>query len=206
MTSLANDQGFASVIKHDLRPKGSIFSHRGKFGKSAHLVNDALLVFDGAEFTSARYESSDHLPSLIGDHGGYLINQDSLWVSYQRDSPKPGNQWFLAVVALQLCFKALSRTMRSINESLEALGHGSGGTVIFSCKRMSQGLLDNPSLSTQPGNIGGEQIVLDKAPVFVLTSSQDGIIGAGCQRETPQRFSCLSVGRDLLSHHFFGDA
>ncbi len=206
MTSLANDQGFASVLEHDLRPKGLIFSHRGQIGKSAHLMNHALLVFDGAEFAGARYESSDHLPSFIDNHGGYLINQDSLWVSYQRNSPKPGHERFLAVASLQRCLQARSWTMRGVNSGSEALGHSSGGTVIFSCERVSQGLLDNPSVSIQPGNIGGEQIVLDKASIFVLIGFQDGIIGAGSQRETPQRFPCVSVGRDLLSHHFFGNA
>src|SRR2546428_7031900 len=108
MTSLANDQGFASVLKHDLRPKGSIFSHRGKFGKSAHLVNDALLVFDGAEFTSARYESSDHLPSLIGDHGGEFINQDKLLGLLQKGSPQPGQPLVLSSVRPHPFFLGLS--------------------------------------------------------------------------------------------------
>ena len=129
MTSLANDQGFASVLEHDLRPKGPIFSHRGKFGKPAHLVNHALLVFDGTEFTGACYESSNYLPSLIVNHGGYLINQYGLLVSYQRNSPEPGNQRFLAVVSHQRCFKALSWAVRGVNDGLEAFSYGSGGTV-----------------------------------------------------------------------------
>ena len=100
VTRLANDQGFSSVFEHDLRPERLIFSHRGEIGKSAHLMDHALLVFDGAEFAGARYESSYHLPSLIDDHGGYLIDQDSLWVAYQRNSPKSGNEWFLPVASL----------------------------------------------------------------------------------------------------------
>ena len=100
MTSLANDQGFTPVLEHDLRPKRLISSHRGQIGKSAHLMNHALLVFDGAEFTGARYESSYYLPSLIDDRGGYLIDQDSLWISYQGNTSKSGNEWFLPVASL----------------------------------------------------------------------------------------------------------
>jgi hypothetical protein len=74
MTSLANDQGFPSVLEHDLRPKRLIFSHRGQISKPAHLMNYALFIFDSAEFAGARYESSHHLPSLISDHGGDLID------------------------------------------------------------------------------------------------------------------------------------
>src|SRR5258708_34192399 len=128
MTSLANDQGFASVLEHDLRPKGLIFSHRGQIGKSAHLMNHALLVFDGAEFAGARYESSDHLPSFIDNHGGYLINQDSLWFSYQRNSPKPGHERFLAVASLQRCLRAGSGTGGASNGCSEAFDHRPGVT------------------------------------------------------------------------------
>ena len=69
-----------------------------------------------------------------------------------------------------------------------------------------EGLLNNPSISIEPTNIGGKQIVLDESPIFVLIGFQDGIIGAGGQRESPQRFSCLSVGRDFLPHHVLGNA
>ena len=88
MTSLANDQGFTPVLEHDLRPKRLISSHRGQIGKSAHLMNHALLVFDGAEFAGARYESSDHLPSLIGSPGGDLSNDSSLWVRVSAEFPQ----------------------------------------------------------------------------------------------------------------------
>ncbi len=206
VTSLANDQGFTSVLEHDLRPKRLISSHRGQIGKPVHLMNHALLVFDGAEFTGARYESSYYLPSLIDDHGGYLIDQDSLWISYQRNTSKSGNEWFLPVASLSRRFQTCSRTVRGINSGSEAFRHGFGGTVILSCKRVSQGLLDNPSVSIEPADIGGKQIVLDKTPVFILRGFQDGLIGAGSQRETPQRFSCVSVGRDFLPPHFFGNA
>src|SRR5260370_9773984 len=168
MTSLANDQGFASVLEHDLRPKRLIFSHRGEIGKFALLMNHARFVFDGAELAGARYESSDHLPSFIDNHGGYLINQDSLWVSYQRNSPKPGHERFLAVASLQRCLQARSWTVRGVNGGSAAFGHSSGGTVIFSCERVSQGLLDNPSASIHPGNIGGGQIVLANTARAVL--------------------------------------
>ena len=42
MTGLADDEGFALFLQHDLRPMWSIFSHSYKFGKSAYLVNHAI--------------------------------------------------------------------------------------------------------------------------------------------------------------------
>ena len=81
MTGLANDQGFPSSLQHDLRPMRSIFSHSCKFGKSAYLVNHAIVIFDFAEFTGACDESSYNLLSLIMRRSGILINKDGVGVS-----------------------------------------------------------------------------------------------------------------------------
>ena len=60
MTGLANDQRFASVLEHDMCPRRPIFSHINKVSQFADLVNHTLFIFDLAEFTGARYESSYH--------------------------------------------------------------------------------------------------------------------------------------------------
>ena len=206
MTGLANDEGFASFLEHDLRPRWSIFSHLCKFGKSAYLVDYALFIFDGTEFTGACYESSHHPPSLIASHGGYSINHYGFFISHQRNSAKPSNERFLATTSKQLCLKALSRAVRRLDDGLEAPCHSLGGAAIFCCQCVGQGLLNDPFVPTQPGHIAGEQIVLDEAPIFVLIRLQDGIIRAGGQRESPQWFSSLSIGGDFLLHHFFWDA
>jgi hypothetical protein len=176
MTSLANDQCFAPILEHDVCPRGSIFSHVNKVGQFADLVNHALFIFDLAEFTGACYESTYHLPSLIADLGGKAINQDGLSVSYERNTSELCNQRFLPTSSWQGSLKARSLSMRCLNGGSEAFGHGSGRAAIFGRQGMGQGLEDDPSVSAEPGNIDGEQIVLDEAPIFVLIGSQDGII------------------------------
>lgn len=106
MTGLANDEGFASFLEHDLRPRWSIFTHLCKLGKSAYLVDYALFIFDGTEFTGACYESSHHPPSLIASHGGYSINHYGFFISHQRNSAKPSNERFLATPSNQRCRKS----------------------------------------------------------------------------------------------------
>ncbi len=206
MTGWANDQGFASFLEHDLRPLRSIFSHRCQFGKFAYLVNHALFVFDGTEFTGACYESSHYLPSLIASHAGCSINHYGFVVPHQRNSAKAGHQRLLATTSKQRCLKALSRAVRCLDGGLEAFCHPLGGAAIFCCQRVGQGLLNDPFVPSQPRHIAGEQIVLDEAPIFVLIGFQDGIIRAGGQRESSQRFSSLSIDGDFLFHHFFWDA
>ena len=206
MTGLANDQGFASPLEHDLRPVRSIFSHLCKLGKSAYLVNHTVVIFDFTEFAPACYESSYYLLLLIVDWSGILIDKDGVLVSYQGYAAKPGHQRLLATTSNQRCLKALSRAVWRLDDGLEASCHSLGGAAILCCQCVGQGLLDDPFIPTQPGHIAGQQIVLDKAPIFVLIGFQDGIIRAGGQRESPQGFSSLSIVRELLFHHFFWNA
>ena len=181
MTGLASDQGFASVLEHDLRPVWSIFFHLYQFSQLADLVNHAVFIFDLAEFTGTYYESSYHLPSLIAGLDGNVIDQDGLFVSHERNAPKPGHQRFFAAASLQRCLETRSWTMRCLNGGSEAFGHGSGGATIFGCQCVGQGLLDAPFIPAEPGYIDSEQIVLDKAPIFILIGVQNGIIRAGGQ-------------------------
>lgn len=176
MTSLANDQCFAPVLEHDVCPGRSIFSHVSKVGKFANLVNDALFIFDVAQFTGVCYESAYDLLSLIAGLDGKVIDQDGLPVSYKRNASELCDQWFLAAPSWQGSLETRSLSVWSLNGGSEAFGHGSGGAAIFGRQGVSQGLQDDPSVSAEPGNIDGEQIVLDKASIFVLIRSQDGII------------------------------
>ena len=176
MTGLANDERFAPVLEHDVRPGRSIFPHIDKVGKFADLVNHALFVFDLAQFTGACYESTYHLPSLIADLDGKAINQDSLSVSYERDASELCNQRFLPTASWQGSLEACSLSMRGLNGGSEAFGHRSGCAAIFGRQGVSQGLEDDPSVSAEPADIDSEQIVLDEAPIFILIRSQDGII------------------------------
>ena len=131
MTGRANDQGFAPFFEHDLHPRRSIFSHLCQIGQFAYLVNHALFIFDGTEFTRTGYESSHHLLFLIAHHGRDSINQDSLLVAHQRNAAKAGDQRFLASTADESCLKALSETVRRLDDGLKAFGYRSGAGVIF---------------------------------------------------------------------------
>jgi len=206
MTSLANDSCFASVLEHDLCPMWSIFSHLYQLGKFADLVNYAVFIFDVAKFTGACYESSYHLPPLIAGLDGNTIDQNGLLVSHQGDASELSDQRFLALTSIQGGLEARSLTVRCLDSSSETFRHCSGGAVIFGCQRVGQRLLDAPFVSAEPGHIHSKQIVLDKAPIFVLIGLHDGIIRAGCQREASQRFSPLSIQSDLLFHHVSWDS
>ncbi len=137
MTGRANDQGFPLFLEHDLCPRRSIFPHRCKFVQFAHLVNHALFIFDGTEFTGTCYESSHHLLFLIAHHGRDSINQYRFWVSHERNSAKPGHQRVLATTSDAFCLKALSGAVRRLDDGLETFCHPSGGAVIFGCQRVS---------------------------------------------------------------------
>src|SRR5580765_6213027 len=176
MTGLANDQRFAPVLEHNVCPRRSIFPHVTKVGKFANLVNHTLFIFDLAEFTGACYESAYHLPSLIADLDGKAIDQDSLSVSYEWDTSELCNQRFLATTSWQGSLEACSLSMRGLNGGSEAFGHRSGRTAIFGRQGVGQGLLNDPSVSAEPGDINSKQIVLDEAPIFVLIGPQDAII------------------------------
>jgi hypothetical protein len=205
MTGLANDQRFASVLKHNLRPMRPIFSHCYKFGKFTYLVNHAVFIFDLAEFTRACCESSYHLPSLIAGLDGNVIDQDGFSVSHQRNTPEPGHQRFLATASLQRRLEARSLTVRCLNSGSQAFDHSSGGAAICGCQGVSQGLLDGPFIPVEPGYIDSEQIVLYQSPIFILIRLQDDIIRAGSQRVAAQRFSPLLIELSFLFDHFDGD-
>ncbi len=133
MTGLANDQGFASFLEHDLRPVRSIFSHLCQCGQSAYLVNHTVFIFDGTQFALAGYESLYHLLSLLGQWSGILVEEDGLWGSYQSNPPKAGHQRFLAGASSQRCLKTLSGAVWRLHGALEAFSHGSGGAAVFGC-------------------------------------------------------------------------
>src|SRR5260370_19547689 len=101
MTGLASDQGFASVLEHDLRPVWSIFFHLYQFSQLPDWVNHAVFIFDLAEFTGTYYESSDHLPSLIAGLDWNVIDPHSLFISHARNAPKARYPRFFDVVSLQ---------------------------------------------------------------------------------------------------------
>jgi len=153
MAGLANDQGFASVLEHDVGPVWAIFSHLYQVSKFADLVNDAVFIFDVAEFTGPCYESSYHLPSLIAGLDGNVIDQNSLFVSHQGDTSELSDQRFLAMASFQGGLEARSLTVRCLDNGSETFGHRSGGAVIFGCQSVGQGLLDGPFVSAEPGHI-----------------------------------------------------
>jgi len=161
-------------------------------------VNDAVFVFESTEFTGACNEFPYDLLSLIANNRGDLIDQDSLFISYERNPTKSSDQRFLSVTSWQCCLEAFPLPMRGVNGALKTFCYSSGGAAIFGCHRVGQGLLNNPFIVAQPGDVDGKLIVLDKTPIFVLVCFQDGIIGAGGQMESSQRFSSLSIRRELL--------
>jgi hypothetical protein len=100
MAGLANDECFASSLQHDLCEVGSSFSHAFQVYKFADMVNDSVLTFDRTKFACARYESSYHLLLFIANGEWESINQDSLFLVFERTSAESGNQRFLSACAL----------------------------------------------------------------------------------------------------------
>jgi hypothetical protein len=90
MAGRANDQGFASLLEHDLGPVGSIFSHAFEGSQCLYLVDHPLLVFEGTEFTDRCQEPSFHLLLLVTDDYGSRITQDSFAISSQSNTAKAG--------------------------------------------------------------------------------------------------------------------
>jgi hypothetical protein len=97
---LANDECFASSLYHDLCPVWSSFSHAFQVCKFADMVNDSVLTFDRTKFACARSESSYHLLLFIANGDWESINQDSLFLVFERNPAERGNHRFLSACAL----------------------------------------------------------------------------------------------------------
>src|SRR5947209_1899724 len=123
MAGLANDECFASSFQHDVCPVWSSFSHAFQVCKFADVVNNTVLIFDQTQFAFARYESPYHLLLFIANGNGESINQNGLFLVFERDTSEGGNQGFLPAFALFGDLEASSNAIRSLNERMIAMNH-----------------------------------------------------------------------------------
>jgi hypothetical protein len=95
VAGMADHEGLAVPLCHELRPCGLRLSRPREIGESADLVHlhvGSVL----AEFTSARSQATDQFGALAAGRGrdGLAVVEYRRLVPVQRYATEPGEQWF----------------------------------------------------------------------------------------------------------------
>src|SRR5450759_900140 len=158
----ADHEGLAPHPGHLLRPRGRWLSRPGEIGELADLV----CLHAGpcaAEFAPACAEPGDQLLAA-GGRGDRTVVDDGLPLPCEGYPAEPCDQWFPAL-ALYLGLKAPAFSVGGGNDGLVFTGHLRHGGAVLGGQGLEHGCLHDPAQPVQPGDVPGEQVVLDNAPV-----------------------------------------
>lgn len=168
----------------------------------SHLMDVVNLAFSHqvTEFASVSAESLRDLLALRLVESWSCIHENGLFLPFERDTTKSGNQRFLPVCSFHPYLKAPPLAIRGINGGLVSAKEVVDAGLVFGCQRMEKRLLHIPSERVEPRDVAGELIVLDKAAIFDLIPIYDGIIILEREVHTPGWFASLFVEGAFLFH------
>ena len=173
MARLADHQGLALSFHHERRPRGLWPSRSvGEIGECTDLVNFHLgpLI---AEFAPTRLQPIDQLFAAGCERDRRAVHQERPFAPFQRDAPEPDDQW-LPACPFDGGFKADATPVWGVDDGLVLAGHLRHGRFMLRGQRLEHRGLDDPTQPVQSGDVPGQQVVLDDAPVLRSVGADDG--------------------------------
>ena len=131
MTGLAHDECFPSSFEHDLCPERSLLSYAFQIHEFSYLMNHTRFIFHLAEFAFSPHEPSYHLLLLISGGRWDGIHQYRVFVVFERNSSKRGNQRLSPFLSWNGDLKAGAHAVRCFDSGFEAFKDRCASGLIF---------------------------------------------------------------------------
>ena len=192
MAGGADDEGLASFPGHQLCPRGLRLAWPCEVGEFSDLVgfHPGWLL---APLALPRQEPGDQFLAAGCGRALRAVGDDRFLLPPQRDAAEPCGQWFPAW-PFNVSLEAPARPVRGGGDGLVLAGHlGHRGAVPVR-ERLEHGGLHDPFQPVESPDVGGQQVVLDDAPVLRPVGADDRVVVAVFQRGAGRGFAALQVG------------
>ncbi len=203
MAGGADDERFAPHARHQGGPsrlRRSRCAEVGQLADLVHLHRVALL----APLAPAAQEPGDQLLAAGGRQDRQAVIQDRFLLPFERDTAEPCHQWFPAR-PLGAGLEAGPGPVRGDGDGLVLAGHLGHRRAVPGGQRLEHGGFRCPPQPVQPGDVPGEQVVLDQPPVSGSVGADDlGVLQVHQLGPVPG-FTVPEVGGCLGHDHRPGD-
>jgi hypothetical protein len=157
-----------------------------------------------ADLAGVRQEPCDQLFVRIVHLDRPAVHDLRRPLSIKGDSSEPCHQG-LPVLPLDMGFETDARPVFRVDSGLVLGGHSRHGRTVLCCKGLEHGCLHDPAQMVQPGDIPGEQVVLDDAPVNGPECGNGRVIGAVDEVLSLRGLSAGEIGHAFGFDHVPGD-
>lgn len=198
VTGTADHQGLTLSCCHHLHPR-RLFVPSSLFEISQFADMVHFDVLGGlAEFASVSQESfQEFIPFRPSRDRRWQINEVSVGLAMQRDTPETCDQWRLAL-ALDFHLQADIFPLWGGDRGVILAYHLAHAAFVFTRQCFEQGHSHDAVEVPQPGDVLCQLVVLDKPSIFCLIPTDDTVVTVKHEFSSSSRFPSALVEHAFL--------